>query len=68
MDGDMYGCIGGRVEKEKEKKKKNQAEEWNHRTLTMDSTTRQDTASKGGDKKEMLKKRGIRRKMGNSER
>lgn len=22
MDGDMYGCIGGRVEKEKEKKKK----------------------------------------------
>ena len=34
----------------------------------MDSTTRQDTASKGGDKKEMLKKRGIRRKMGNSER
>ena len=23
MDGDMYGCIGGRVEKEKEKKKKN---------------------------------------------
>lgn len=54
MDGDMYGCIGGRLEKEKKKMR-------NVTTEHLQWTQRQGkTPLRGGDKKEMLNKRGIK--------
>lgn len=59
MDGDMYGCIGGRLEKEEKKKMRNGT------TEHLQWTQRQGRAPlRGVDKKEMLNKRGIKKENG----